>query len=198
MNKQKLLLCKIASCISAKKFKKLQELLSECKNNSIPSQLIYETILQSYLFNGFPAAINALTIFKKVYGNESLLKGENFSVQKFEKRGKTNLRFVYGNKTEKLVSLMQSLSEEFLQWMIIEGYGKVKGRKWLTLKDRELLNVAMLSTNYYEDQLKAHIRGALFTNNTVQEITESTNSTTEYNLKTNIKKAIRLINEQIV
>ena len=46
------------------------------------------------------------------------------------------------------------------EWLIVEGYGKVLGRKGLTLKEREVCIVSILSALKYKDQLFSHINGA--------------------------------------
>jgi alkylhydroperoxidase/carboxymuconolactone decarboxylase family protein YurZ len=47
------------------------------------------------------------------------------------------------------------------EWLIIEGYGKVLGRKGLSLKEREICIVSILSAMKFEDQLYSHIIGAI-------------------------------------
>lgn len=47
------------------------------------------------------------------------------------------------------------------EWLIIEGYGKVLGRKGLSLKERELCIVSILSAMKFEEQLYSHIIGAI-------------------------------------
>ena len=44
--------------------------------------------------------------------------------------------------------------------MIAEGYGKVLSRKILSLKERELLNISILTALKFENQLYSHINGA--------------------------------------
>lgn len=187
-------LCQVASCISAKKFSKLDDIINECKINSISGQLVYETILQTYLFNGFPAAISGLQSFRKIYGYKIKLNHKIYDVSDFEKSGLKNVNKVYLKKTSKLLNSFNELSPDIKEWMIIEGYGKVKGRIWIDLKDRELLNVAMLCTNYYKNQLMAHIRGSIFTGNNRADVIEAIELTKKYNIKSNIKNALKLAN----
>ena len=53
---------------------------------------------------------------------------------------------------------------------MLEGYGKVMGRKGLSLKQRELNNVSVLTALKYEDQLYSHINGAFRTNAAKEQI----------------------------
>lgn len=47
------------------------------------------------------------------------------------------------------------------EWLIIEGYGKVLGRKGLTLREREICIVSILSAMKFKDQLYSHIIGSI-------------------------------------
>ena len=67
---------------------------------------------------------------------------------------------IYGNKFDKLISNIKTFSPEMAEWLIVEGYGKVLGRKGLTLKEREVCIVSILSALKYKDQLYSHINGA--------------------------------------
>jgi len=42
----------------------------------------------------------------------------------------------------------------------LEGYGKVLGREGLSLKERELCIISVLTALKFEDQLYSHINGA--------------------------------------
>jgi alkylhydroperoxidase/carboxymuconolactone decarboxylase family protein YurZ len=76
-------------------------------------------------------------------------------------RGEKNCRIIYGNKYDKLISNVKSFSPEFAEWLIVEGYGKVLGRKGLTLKEREVCIVSILSALKFKDQIYSHINGAV-------------------------------------
>lgn len=125
--------------------------------NYSPSK-IYEAILQTYLFAGFPSALISLKKINKYRSNISSYDG--YDIKKYQTRGKKNCKIIYGNKYEKLISNVKSFSPELSEWLIVEGYGKVLGRKGLTLKEREVCIVSILSALKFEDQLYSHINGA--------------------------------------
>ena len=60
-------------------------------------------------------------------------------------RGIKNCKKIYGDKFDKLISNIKNFSPEMAEWLIVEGYGKVLGRKGLTLKEREVCIVSILS-----------------------------------------------------
>ncbi|HRI86236.1 MAG TPA: carboxymuconolactone decarboxylase family protein [Ignavibacteria bacterium] len=87
---------------------------------------------------------------------------------------------------------MSKLSPDLKNWMISDGYGKVMGRKGLNLLEREFINISVLCTRYYENQLHSHLRGCLnlgcdpvMVRMILEELTETAG-------KYNIKKAIKL------
>jgi alkylhydroperoxidase/carboxymuconolactone decarboxylase family protein YurZ len=185
-------LIRIVSASSAKKFEQLAELLAFSQATASDPAQIYEAILQLYLFNGFPVAIESIKLFKTQFPDFKPNK-EQYNVNLFEKRGIINCKMVYNNNFDKLQVNISSMSPDLAEWMIIEGYGKVLGRSGLTLQERELLNVAMLCTNYSEHQLHSHIRGAFNTGTDYEMIKQTIDLTGEYNSMENIDKSLKLL-----
>jgi alkylhydroperoxidase/carboxymuconolactone decarboxylase family protein YurZ len=120
---------------------------------------IYEALLQTYLFAGFPSALISLKIFNQIVSREK--KYEGYDLHKYTERGKKNCKIIYGNKYEKLISNVKSLSPEMAEWLVVEGYGKVLGRKGLSLQEREVCIVSILAALKFRDQLYSHINGAI-------------------------------------
>ena len=120
---------------------------------------IYEALLQTYLFAGFPSALISLKIFNQIVRKEKKYVG--YDLHKYKNRGEKNCRIIYGNKYEKLISNIKSLSPEMAEWLVVEGYGKVLGRKGLSLKEREVCIVSILAALKFKDQLYSHINGTI-------------------------------------
>jgi len=120
---------------------------------------IYEALLQTYLFAGFPSALISLKRLNDIAGKDKAYKGYN--LEKYSKRGEQNCRIIYGNKYDKLISNIKSFSPEMAEWLIVEGYGKVLGRIGLDLMERELCIVSMLAALKFKEQLYSHINGAV-------------------------------------
>ena len=160
----------VAASAVLRKEKILEQLISVAKSKNIPFRKVYETLLQNYLFTGYPSAINSLKILKKFYPGKQIPKSEDMNLYHFKNRGEVNCRQVYGNKYEKLISNISNFSPELSEWLVLEGYGKVLGRKGLSFKERELCIVAVLSALKFEDQLYSHINGAYRLKATVPEL----------------------------
>lgn len=56
---------------------------------------------------------------------------------------------------------MDQLHPEFSDWIIQDGYGKVLSRPGLSLKERELIAIAVLAALGWRRQLNSHIAGSL-------------------------------------
>ncbi len=190
MSPDLLVLSRIASCCSSKQFKELDNLLKE--NITVNPTRIYEVLLQLYLFNGFPATIESLKVFKSHFPEYKTIN-EQYNVKLFEKRGIINCKSVYTNNYDKLQQNIDNLSPDLAEWMIIEGYGKVMGRPELSMQERELINVAMLCTNFSEHQLYSHIKGSLNTGSDKEIVSEVIKSTVDYNGQSNIEKALEML-----
>ncbi len=128
---------------------------------------IYEIILQSYLFLGFPRMIEATIAFNEIYGdsNGAFEKEFNLVTQEESSRWFENgiklCKQVYGKNYERLKARFLSISPEMFRWMVIEGYGKVLTRPGLSSVERELAEVAALIVDQRERQLVSHIIGSL-------------------------------------
>ncbi len=123
-----------------------------------PVRKIYEALLQTYLFAGFPSALISLKRFNRMIGKKKVYKG--YDIKKYLDRGQRNCKIIYGNKYDKLISNIKSFSPEMAEWLIVEGYGKVLGRKGLSLLEREICIISILSVLKFKEQLYSHINGA--------------------------------------
>ncbi|SRR5690606_33170524 len=151
------LLSLISAAAVMRKYDFLKLLMKESALRKIRTEKIYEALLQTYLFAGFPSALNSLKIFKE---NFPEFISKNKPISDVYSAGAKTCKKIYGNKFEKLKSNINSFSPEMAEWFISEGYGKVLSRKNLSLKERELCIVSILSVLKFDSQLFSHINGA--------------------------------------
>ena len=168
--KKEILLPLIASASALRKITILEKLITEAKSRKIPFHKIYETLLQNYLFTGYPSTLISLKVLKEMYPSRKLPKAADMNLYHFRKIGEANCKKVYGTKYEKLISNIKKFSPDLAEWLVLEGYGKVLGRKGLTLKEREPCIVAVLSSLKFENQLFSHINGAFRAGASIQDI----------------------------
>ena len=160
----------ISAAAALRRMNILSELINEAKSRKISFIKIYETLLQNYLFIGYPSALLSLKLLKEMYPNKKLPKAADMNLYHFRIVGEANCKKVYGNKYEKLISNVKKFSPDMAEWLVLEGYGKVLGRKGLSLKEREQCIVATLTALKFEDQLYSHINGAFRAKASIEEI----------------------------
>ncbi len=126
---------------------------------------LYEIVLQSYLFLGFPRMLQAAEHLDRHFPlpkADSIL--QKISVEESETwftNGLNLCRRVYSENYLPLKQKVEALAPEVFRWMVIEGYGKVLSRPGLGIIDRELAIVACLMIENCETQLFSHIKGAV-------------------------------------
>lgn len=151
---------------------------AECNSAGVSQQWQEELVLQSYLFAGFPRALNAAREWRKsqeagagrIGGSAERSAVPLFAsranegyadVFDWRTRGEATCATVYGEFYERLRGNIRELSPSLDEWMIVEGYGKVLSREGLDLGRRELCVVAACAAAGQERQLHSHLHGAL-------------------------------------
>jgi len=119
-----------------------------------------EVLLQSYLFLGYPVALNALGLWRRRTGRSAPDPLDEAGVD-WRERGRAVCRRVYGSQYEALREVLGGIHPELDVWAVVEGYGKVLGRPALELEVRELCIAAQLAGTDATRQLHSHLRGCL-------------------------------------
>ncbi len=129
-----------------------------------PSEAVDEVLLQSYLFAGFPRALNATRAWREVSGEhapDNDVHAVADDPSQLARSGELACRTVYGEKYDALRAAVRRLHPALDAWMVLDGYGKVLSRSGLPLVQRELCIVAACAASEQLPQLKSHLRGAL-------------------------------------
>lgn len=148
---------------------------AECAEARVSAEWLEELVLQSYLFAGFPRALNAAREWRRsaAAGSDAssggadtsvggLPPGESYAaVHDWRERGEVTCATVYGDSYAPLRRNIRALHDALDDWMVVEGYGKVLSRPGLDLKRRELCIVAACAAAGQDRQLHSHLRGAL-------------------------------------
>ncbi len=155
----------LSAIIAGGDVKRTRLALQCLKSRHIDATALYETILQSYLFLGFPRMIEAALAYNDVYGDKQgsgvLGPVTTDEAHMWYNDGLNLCRRVYGKNYERLEEKFLKLSPELFRWMVIEGYGKVLSRSGLGNIERELAEVAALIVDGRRRQLVSHLRGSL-------------------------------------
>src|SRR5947209_3154139 len=123
-------LVRIAGAIAGSPEGQMRAMMSDAVDEVDPVE-VEEIILQSYLFAGFPRALNAARAWRLVSERRAPSEDEHATVENLEQwreRGEETCRIVYGEMYEKLRANIRELHPALDEWMIIDGYGKVLSR----------------------------------------------------------------------
>ena len=129
----------------------------------LPPAALYEVLLQSYLFVGFPRAIEAFFAARPVLERTAAVPpaAAPADLPAWERTGEWLCRKVYGRNYEKLMGTMRALSPDLSASMIREGYGKTLSRPALGVVEREYGVIAILTVTRMWRQLRSHAIGAV-------------------------------------
>lgn len=132
-------------------------------STSVRAEWIEELLLQTYLFAGFPRALNAAREWRRISGRAAPDDDAEAALDPaaFRARGEATCETVYGPFYQRLRVNIRDLHPALDAWMIAEGYGKVLGRPQLDLARRELCIVAACAVARQDRQLHSHLHGAL-------------------------------------
>lgn len=161
-------LIRLSAALAARDPGKLREAMGLCARDLDPAD-VEEVLLQSYLFLGYPIALNAFGLWRELSGREASVAVSD-DWEGWSQRGAEVCRIVYGGQYEGLRRNVRALHPDMERWMVVEGYGKVLGRPQLDLPTRELCIVALLAVLGMPRQLHSHLRGALNAGATLEEV----------------------------
>jgi 4-carboxymuconolactone decarboxylase len=154
------ILVEISAALSARDGEAVEEALRAAVDRRLDPVAVEETILQSYLFLGYPAALNGFGRWRAISGRPPAEPTVDDPAL-WEDRGERVCGTVYGHRYPSLRENIRKLHPDMERWMVLEGYGKVLGRPGLPLVTREYCIVAILAVQGVERQLHSHLRGAL-------------------------------------
>jgi 4-carboxymuconolactone decarboxylase len=167
-------LVRLAAAIAGGDEKAVRHAFTAALKAEVPPQWTEELVLQSYLFSGFPRALNAAREWRRhsppddarSAATELAAPPQEDSadperVAEWRVRGEATCAAVYDGMYEKLRLNIRDLHPLLDEWMVVEGYGKVLGRPGLDLARRELCIVAACAASGQDRQLHSHLHGAL-------------------------------------
>src|SRR3954467_14112284 len=165
-------LVRIAGAIAGSPGGRMGAVMSDAVDEIDPVS-VEEIILQSYLFAGFPRALNAARAWRTVSERPAPASDDEAATEDlalWRSRGEETCAIVYGDSYEKLRRNIRELHPALDEWMIVDGYGKVLGRPGVDLRTRELCVVAACAVSGQQRQLHSHLHGALNSGASAAEI----------------------------
>lgn len=126
-----------------------------------------EALLQLIPFAGYARAINAFAVLQQIAPHTPKPpKGRRGS----SRRGEALCRRIYGPVYPRMIAKMRSFHPELASWILEDGYGKMLSRPGLSIRERELIVVAVLAALRLPLQRESHVRGALRVGATRREV----------------------------
>ena len=130
----------------------------------VPPGWTEELLLQSLLMVGYPRALIAFAVWRRISripAPEVDPDADYQQAAEWMARGEKTCREVYDENYTKLRGNVRQLHPAVDAWMLAEGYGRTIARPGLDLLRRELCIVAQVGVLEAPRQLHSHLRGAL-------------------------------------
>ena len=168
-------LVRVAVAVARGKAPELEMRFAAARDARVPGLWIEELLLQSMLVVGYPLALVAFGTWR---GLGARIEGDGAGPEDlahadweaWAARGAVVCREVYGRAYHKLLVNLRALHPALEHLVLVDAYGKVIGRPGLDLKRRELCTVATTAVLGTAEQLHSHLRGALNTGASGEEI----------------------------
>jgi len=167
-----LALVRIATATATGSEVNLRERMIAARAAGVPGLWVEEVLLQSFLNVGYPLALVAFGIWREVAGPPRET-GESIAHPEWERwteRGTEACAAVYGRTFHKLLLNLRALHPAIEPLVVVDAYGKILSRPGLDTKRRELCTLAAIAMLDAPRQLHAHLRGALNTGSTREEV----------------------------
>ena len=150
----------------------LRNRMRAARGAGVPSLWVEELLLQSLLNVGYPLALAAFAVWREVAGpikdtGEPLAHGVWLQ---WQERGAKLCAEVYGRAYHKLLLNLKGLHPALEALVVVDAYGKVLARPGLDARRRELCTLAAIAMLTAPRQLHAHLRGALNTGWTREDV----------------------------
>src|SRR5881275_2963836 len=167
-------LVRLAAAVAGGDVPELQQRIAAAQGAGVPPLWIDELLLQSMLVVGYPLALVAFGVWREVGGAAAAVRDAeplaHVDWQAWADRGAAVCRDVYGRAYHKLLVNLRALHPALEDLVLVDAYGKVIGRPGLDLKRRELATVAAIAVLGAAQQLHSHLRGALNTGASAEEV----------------------------
>jgi len=167
-----LALVRIATATATGDEARLRERMIAARAADVPAAWVEELLLQSFLNVGYPLTLVAFAVWREVSG-PAKETGEPIAHPewgRWTERGVKACAEVYGRTFHKLLVNLRALHPAIEPLVVVDAYGKILSRPGLDTKRRELCTLAAIAMLRADRQLHAHLRGALNTGSTREEV----------------------------
>lgn len=170
---QTVALVQVAAAVAAGDEPAMRHALAAALEAKVAPVWMDELLLQSILMAGYPRALVAFGLWRKLSGTPAPAEDADADyarLAEWEARGEESCSTVYGGNYAKLRRNVRELHPAVDRWMLVEGYGRTLGRPGLDLLRRELCTVAQTAVLQTHRQLHSHLRGALHSGASFEQV----------------------------
>ncbi len=157
-------LCVVGALACRAHLPQLQWHLAAALNVGATPEAIREVLVQSQPYAGWPTALNALAAMAAVFAERGVaakpVAASDVSRQQLRQRGRENGGLIYEDFAA-VEAAVRQYDAELAEYLTENAYGRIYARPGLTVRQRELVAVAMLTAQQQLRQLEWHIAGAL-------------------------------------
>jgi 4-carboxymuconolactone decarboxylase len=147
----------------------------------VSAERLLEAALMTHLFAGFPRAIEAFAVVEDAVLRAGVAwpteTGPTDAANAAARRDAGTAAFVliYGTHADRVRARLAQYSPTFEQAVLEDAYGRILARPGLETRTRELMSVCVLAALDLPRQLHSHLKGALASGATVDDIEEMVN-----------------------
>ena len=172
LDPQSIALVRVATATATGDEGTLKDRMRAARGALVPDEWMEELLLQSLLNVGYPLALVAFAAWREVAGpsTDSSEPVQHRDWEQWARRGEEACKAVYGRTYHKLLLNLRDLHPALEPLVVVDAYGKLLGRPGLATKRRELCTLAAIAMLNAPRQLHAHLRGALNTGATREEV----------------------------
>lgn len=169
--------------LTARRFSdRLKEKIKFALSIGITREEILETIMQVTPFAGWPVGVEAIRAAEDIIGPYEKGKEDDKNLSERRQKGKNIIRQLCGgDKRDEVFILIEKSYPDFMK-VVTEGhlFGEIWSRPLLSLRDRSMITIAILTALRFENELKAHMRFALNLGLALDEVLEITMQSANY------------------
>jgi 4-carboxymuconolactone decarboxylase len=144
-----------ALCAAGRRAEALTMASEGIRTHRIPVSFFIELYVHLSLFLGFPTMLEGLEFLRKY--PQKTKRGNKNSIS----AGRRVFQRIYGEQTQSVLKSLAALHPELVHWILRDAYGRVFTRIGMSLKERELSNVATLGVHGFVPQFFSHVKGAV-------------------------------------
>ena len=109
----------------------------------------------------FPVMLDGVTMLRKITWKSRRRQPYRSSTSAIIQRGTRTLKRIYGDAFDRLHKNLNSLHDIVPNMIIRDVYGRIISRSGFLLRERKIVNLAVLRLRPHDQQLFSHTRGTL-------------------------------------